>query len=263
MTNLPDTRIAAILYTLRDYCQTESDLDKTLDRLCGIGYQAVQVSGCPLEAEVIRRQLDKHGVFCCGTHIGFDKSTGNLQPLIDYQRALGCDFAATGGPPEEWRGTAERVQATVDLFNRVAPELKAAGIRLAYHNHHFEFRKLEGLGGKTVLDYFYANTDPETVCGEIDTHWVVRGGTDPVGWIKRLAGRMPVIHFKDFTVMEDNTPAYCEIGMGNLDWPAIVAACEETGVRWYSIEQDNPFPGRDIFDSLKLSFDYLRSIGVR
>ncbi len=258
----PDTKIAAILYSVRDFCKTEEDLDRTLDRLCTIGYRAVQVSGCPLEAEVIRRQLDRHDVFCCATHISFAALLEDLKPLIDYHRTLGCDFAATGGPPMDWRGTAEKVKDTVALFNRVAPKFKEAGIRLGYHNHHFEFRKLEGLEGKTVLDYFYSHTDPSTVCAEIDTHWVVRGGTDPVGWIRRLAGRMPVIHFKDFTVMEDNTPAYCEVGMGNLDWPAIVAACEETGVRWYSVEQDNPFPGRDIFESLKLSYDYLRSIGV-
>ena len=41
----PDSQIAVTLYNLRDYCQTESDLDRTLDKVCAIGYQAVQVSG--------------------------------------------------------------------------------------------------------------------------------------------------------------------------------------------------------------------------
>ena len=61
----------------------------------------------------------------------------------------------------------------------------------------------------------------------------------------------------------NNEPAFCEIGEGNLDWPAIIEACRETGVRWYSIEQDALFQNRDIFDSIKISFDNLKAMGVK
>ena len=148
------------------------------------------------------------------------------------------------------------------IFNEQGAKLMEKGIRLGYHNHHFEFIRLPGTK-KTMLETFYDDTDSRCVSAEIDVHWVTRGGGSPVRWIRKVAGRMPVIHFKDFAVIGNNEPAFCEIGEGNLDWPAIIEACRETGVRWYSIEQDALFQNRDIFDSIKISFDNLKAMGVK
>lgn len=73
---------------------------------------------------------------------------------------------------------------------------------------------------------------------------------------------MPVCHFKDFAWV-NGSGVFCEIGEGNLDWPEIIRACNETGVRWFSIEQDRTFMDRDIFESIKISFDNLKAMGVR
>ena len=258
----PDSQIAVTLYNLRDYCQTESDLDRTLDKVCAIGYQAVQVSGTPLAADVIRKQLDKHNLFCCATHENLQTISGDVAPLIDRLQTLECDFTALGAPPEEYRTTVEGVARLVKIFNEQGAKLMEKGIRLGYHNHHFEFIRLPGTK-KTMLETFYDDTDSRCVSAEIDVHWVTRGGGSPVRWIRKVAGRMPVIHFKDFAVIGNNEPAFCEIGEGNLDWPAIIEACRETGVRWYSIEQDALFQNRDIFDSIKISFHNLKAMGVK
>ena len=71
-----------------------------------------------------------------------------------------------------------------------------------------------------------------------------------------------IFHFKDVAIWEGE-PRICEVGEGNLDWPAIIQACQETNVRWYSVEQDNEWPDRDIFESIKISYDNLRALGVR
>ena len=260
--NIPDSQIAVTLYNLRDYCKTESDLDRTLDKVCDIGYKAVQVSGTPLPADVIRKQLDKHDLFCCATHEGGQMIfADDLSPLIDRMQTLGCDFTALGAPDVKYRQEVNGVKELIALFNKQAPRLKEAGIRLGYHNHHFELEKFPGLE-KTMLDTFYDETDSSCVCAEIDVHWVTRGGGSPVYWINKVAGRMPVVHFKDCTIYHGE-PRYCEVGEGNLDWAAILEACRKTNVRWYSIEQDDPFPGRDIFESIKISFNNLRAMGVK
>ncbi len=258
----PDSQIAVTLYNLRDYCKTESDLDKTLDKVCAIGYQAVQVSGTPLAADVVKRQLDSHNLYCCATHIGMDALKGDAQALIDQHLTLECDFTALGAPPPEYRGTVEQVNELIRIFDAMGEKLLAKGIRLGYHNHHFEFERLPGTK-MTMLEYFYDNSNPEFVAAEIDTHWVTRGGQNPVNWIHRVGKRMPVIHFKDFAIIDGGTPVFCEIGEGNLDWPAIIKACREEGIRWYSIEQDALFRDRDIFDSIKISFDNLKALGVK
>ena len=104
----PDTQIAVTLYNLRDYCKTESDLDKTLDKVCEIGYQAVQVSGTPLAADVIKRQLDRHNLFCCATHEGIDTLKGTRPRSSTDSRRLNATSRHSARP--RWNtATASRV----------------------------------------------------------------------------------------------------------------------------------------------------------
>ena len=258
---LPDSQIAVTLFNLRDYCKTESELDATLDKLCAIGYKAVQVSCVPLEPAVIKKQLDKHGLVCCATHDGLPTIKDDTQKLIDKMHTLECDFVALGAPPIVYVQEKEKFGELINIFNEKGAELLEAGIKLGYHNHAIEFSKTKE-NGKTMLRNFYDMTAGHNVWAELDVHWVTRGGGSPARWIRDLAGRISVIHFKDFAFV-DNEPRFCEIGMGNLDWDDILAACKETDVRWFSIEQDAEFPGRDIFESVKISYDNLKAMGVK
>ena len=260
--NVPDTQIAVTLFNLREYCKNESELDSTLDRLCEFGYKAVQVSAVPLPPEVIRKQLDKHNLYCCAAHEGIDMVKDPIA-MIDKMQALGCDFVALGAPPPELRVPELAVcKELADIFNASGAKMLEKGIRLGYHNHHFEFQKVKE-NGKTFLENFYDLTDKDCVFAELDVHWVTRGGGSPIAWINKVAGRMPVCHFKDFVMINENDPVYCEVGEGNLDWDSIIKACNDTGVRFFSIEQDMPFPGRDIFTSVKMSIDNLHKMGVK
>lgn len=258
---IPDSKIAVTLYNLREYCKTESDLASTLEKVVGMGYKCVQVSGTPLPADVIRKQLDAAGLFCCATHENLDTISGDPKALIDRLQTIGCDFTALGNPGTFDFTSLESTSQLADIFKRQGDILAEAGIKLAYHNHAKELTRIAGTK-KTMLDTFMELTAGHNVYSELDVHWVTRGGGSPAAWIRKYAGRITVIHFKDFA-MVDGAPVFCEIGEGNLDWPEILKACEETDVRWYSIEQDREFPGRGIFDSIKISIDNLKSWGVK
>ena len=127
-----------------------------------------------------------------------------------------------------------------------------AGRVLTYHNHATE---LMHLGEQTVLDYLYQQTDPRHLQGEIDTYWIQYAGSDPVAWCQKLSGRLPLLHLKDYQITAKNLPDFAEIGYGNLNWKAIIAAAETSGCEWFIVEQD-ACPG-DPFDSAKKSFDYI------
>ena len=258
---IPDSKIAVTLYNLREHCQTESDLANTLERVAEMGYQCVQVSGVPLPADVIRKHLDANNLFCCATHENLATVSGDPKVIIDKLQTLGCDFAALGSPGEFDFTSLEATQNLAEIFKRQGDALAEANIMLGYHNHAAEFTKITG-SKKTMLETFLELTVGHNVYSELDVYWVTRGGGSPATWIRNLAGRISVIHFKDFALV-DKKPVYCEVGEGNLDWPEIIKACEETNVRWYSIEQDREFPGRDIFDSVKMSIDNLKSWGVK
>ena len=153
--------------------------------------------------------------------------------------------------PQQFRSGREGFIAFAKEFNEISKRIFDQGLKFIYHDHKFEFEKFDGVTG---MDLLLDNTDPETFGFELDTYWIQAGGANPVEWIKKVEGRMEVVHFKDMAVKNDRQ-VYAEIGEGNLNWRAIIDACRETGVRWYAVEQDECL--RDSFESLKMSFTYL------
>ena len=154
-------------------------------------------------------------------------------------------------------------------MNKLAKPFKEAGFKLQYHNHSQEFRNFPQLNGKPGMDILIEETDPEAVLFELDVHWASAAGCDPVQWIRKLKGRIPVIHFKDYAIdwkseatdMGAVPKRYAEIGQGNINWPPIVEACREAGVQWYCVEQDRTV--LDEFECLRISIDYMKRIGVK
>ena len=257
---IPDTKIAVTLYNLNKYCQTVEGLDESLEKVKNIGYEAVQVSGigADITPEQVKELLEKYQLYCCATHEGLPNLRDNFESVVAKLKLWECDFTALGHPGNDF-WSREGVITLANELDEIGAKFKNEGLKLGYHNHNCEFAKYTD---KTFLEEIYDRTNPEHLYAELDVHWVTRGGGSPVSWIYKVAGRMPVIHFKDLVVV-DNKPVFCEIGEGNLDWPGIIKACEETNVRWYSIEQDAPFGDRDIFESIAISFNNLKAMGVK
>ena len=256
--NIPNTKIAVTLYNLREYCRTYEDLNATLGKLRDIGYEAIQVSGVSLSPEQVKELADKYGMYICATHENRQNCIDDYDDILAKLKLYGCDFTALGIPGGDFY-SLKGLKEFVLIMENLGERFKQQGIKFGFHNHHYEFIKITD---KTWLEELYERTDPEKVYAELDVYWVTRGGGNPEAWIRKLAGRMPVIHLKDFALV-NNEPVFCEVGEGNLDWNGIVKACEETGVRWYVVEQDQPFGDRDIFDSMKISFENLKRMGVR
>ena len=247
--------IGTNLYCFRDYCKTEADLDATLGRLKAIGYPSVQVSGIgPIPAENVKALLDKHGMVACAAHDGFEALTQRPQEVIAKLKALGTKFTALGYPGND-NLKAENIPFLTESLVKAGRLLAAEGLQLGYHNHAQEFLRYEGT---SMLAWIYDHSPADVLFAELDTAWVQVGGGSPVAWIKKVAGRMPAVHLKDYRWV-DGQPQLCEIGHGNLDWPGIFAALVETKVPIWIVEQDNPVAERDIFESVALSLKTIRS----
>ena len=141
----------------------------------------------------------------------------------------------------------------MEIFNK-------NGIDMLIHNHFQEFQKRDG---KLIIEHIAERFAPEKLGFTLDTYWIQYGGKNPVKEIKKLAGRLPCVHFKDYKIIRGGEPQvqFAPVGDGNLDWDEIIEACKESGVKYALIEQDNCF-GADPFECLKRSYDFLISKGL-
>jgi sugar phosphate isomerase/epimerase len=255
---MPDTVIAAQMYTLRNFTKTPADIARTLGEVRKLGYEAIQISAFgACDPTELAKMLAGEGLAVCSTHTPWPRFVDEIDQVIEEHRMWGCRHPAIGGMPGEYR-SAQGVVKFAKLAEGVGRKLTEAGMDFSYHNHNFEFQKADG---KTWLELLYESCDPAYVKAEIDTYWVQAGGGDPAAWIKKCAGRMPILHVKDMVMGPDGV-RMAEIGEGNLNWPGILAAAGDAGVEWYCVEQDNCYE-RDPFESLKISLANLREMGLK
>jgi sugar phosphate isomerase/epimerase len=248
-------QVAAQLYTLRDHLKTPSQVSASLKKVRKIGYQAVQVSGLgPIDPAELRKILDGEGLVCCSTHENSATILDNPETVVATLNILGCTYTAYPYPSNADLTSVKGVKDFVRRLNNAGRVLKENGKVLTYHNHDIEFTRLKG---RTVLEIIYDETDPELLKGELDTHWVQTGGGSTVAWCRRLAGRLPLLHLKDFALTSDRKRVFAEIGSGNMNWEDIIPAAEEAGCRWFIVEQDGDWVDNDPFKSLKASFRYI------
>jgi sugar phosphate isomerase/epimerase len=253
--------ITAQLYTVREFAKTAADLAASLKKIRDIGYTAVQVSGIgPIADADVKAMTEDLGLKIVITHISHDKLWNETDAVIEQHKLWNCKNVAIGSMPNEYRADEAGFKRFAAEASKVGEKLAAAGLTFSYHNHSFEFVRF---GKRTGLDIVYEESDPRFLMAEIDTYWVQHGGGDPAAWIRRMKNRMPVVHFKDMVIQMGEMGAkqtMAEIGEGNLNWPAIIAACQEAGVQWYAVEQD--VCQRDPFESLKISYQNLKAMGL-
>ena len=249
--------LAVQLYTVREFMQTPRDIAASLRRVSGIGYRAVQGAGfADASPQQVKQMLDDAGLYMCSTHTGIERMLADLDAVIAEHKLWGCPHLAIPYLGQEYRGL-EGLRRAAKAASEIGKKCADAGLTLAYHNHSFEF---ERYGRKTGLDIFYEESDPRYVEAEIDTYWVQHGGGDPAAWCARFKERMAAVHLKDMVIF-NGQQTMAEIGEGNLNWPAILQACKEAGVAWYAIEQDTC--QRDPFESLRISFENLKAMGLQ
>jgi sugar phosphate isomerase/epimerase len=163
---MPNTVLAAQLYTLRDHLKTPDDIARTLTKVAALGYRAVQLSALgPIDTRELKQILDGAGLTVCATHVGYDRLRDDLDAVAEEHRILGCRYVAIGGLPQQYR-TAEGYHRFAREASEVARRMKERGLTFGYHNHSFELERHEG---RTGLEILYAESNPEVFTAEIDT----------------------------------------------------------------------------------------------
>lgn len=255
-------KLGFTLYNFNTIIKTLDDLDSVLGKLEKMGVDTVQVSGIGhLSNYEVAKLCRKHGMEVCVTHLPFDRIVNDTDAVIDEHKALGCKTIGVGSLDEEYRDE-EGVKKLVETLKPVVEKLKAADMKFAYHNHHFEFMKYPN--GKTGFQML-EEIDPELLGFIFDVHWAQTGGVNPAEYIRRLEGRINVCHFKDYRIIKNAEDKYerdfAEIGTGNINLDECYKACRDTGVEYIIIEQDST--PLDLMESARISWENLKKIAER
>ena len=262
---------------------------EVMGKLVDIGYHCAEISQVPMTKENVagfRRAIDELGFNISSV----SASVAALYPgmageylsipdafkkMGDDAKALDCDMMRIGMMPMNAIGDVNKCLDFAKQAEEYCLKLKEEGIDLYYHNHHMEFIKVNG---KYLLDLLRENAPHMGF--ELDTHWIHRGGENPVEFIKKYAGSVRLLHLKDYRIGNVNMPdmtapdammkfmnaffnepvQFAELGQGTLPLKACIEAGLAGGAEYFLVEQDATY-GRDPFESLKISHDHLVDLG--
>jgi len=188
----------------------------------------------------------------------------NWDAAIETSARMGMRFMVIPYLMPRERLGPDRFIRFAERMNRAGEKTKAAGIRLCYHNHGYEFA---GWSKKsTPFDLLMDNFDPGLVSWELDVFWCGLAGVDPAAILEKHPGRIPLLHLQDKRkgarkLTEERMATFDlfqEVGAGELDFAAILRAADEAGVEHYFVEQDEFEDGP--LGSIRRSYDYLRAL---
>jgi sugar phosphate isomerase/epimerase len=245
------SQVGLQLYTVRD--AMAKDLDGTLAADAAAGYKLVETAGMyGKSAGDLRAAFDKHGIRTVSGHY----------PLADLESAPETVFTTAKTLGQEWvtvpwldpsLRTAETFGSLPGRLNKLGEAARTNGMKLAYHNHDFEFQNYGA--STTVMERLLANTDPALVSFELDGYWAFKAGNAPADLVARYPNRFTLLHLKDSTAAPEK--AFADVGKGVIDFRRFIAAAQRNGVKYAFVERD---VAPDPIASIKASHDYLASV---
>ena len=252
--------MAIQLYTLRDFIKTAEDFDQTLERLTAMGVRDVQISGIgDIPADIQRDILQKHGMRVCVTHKSFDWLVSAPMEAVEHHRTIGCNAIGIGSAPSNARANTGSVRGFIEKAQQVGAIFRENGMQFHYHNHAFEFYRLDDNVG-SMMDFLVSESDPELFYFIPDVAWIRYSGHDPAEFLYKVRGRVKVVHFKDYRIDADGSRKFVSLGQGVVDLKACYAAACELGIPYIAYEQDCDWTDGDPFKSTEESWQFLQSL---
>ena len=244
------------LYSLRKQISTPDAFLETARRLCEMGYRSLQISGMPLDKELIRSVCTQTGLPAVLTHVPFERIENDTAALVAEHDYFGCRNVGLG--MMRFRDLDDTgITAAVASLEAAGRKLAQYGAKFFYHHHSNEFCKLST--GETIFDYILHNTEHVNIT--LDTYWLQHGGVSILDYVKRAEGRLACVHLKDYLPKYDEEgklkPNFAPVGEGNINWGAVIPALRAAGTEHFLVEQDDATSLADPLGQVESSIRYL------
>jgi sugar phosphate isomerase/epimerase len=240
------------LYSLRD--DLPKDPKGILKQVASFGYQQIEgFEGSKgiywgMKNTEFKSYLDELGMQMVSSHCNYKE---NLERKADEATAIGIKYLMCPylGPQKD----LDAFKRAAEVFNKSGEICRQRGLRFAYHNHDYSFKKVEG---QYPQDVMMQNTDKALVDFELDMYWAVAAGQDPVEWFKKYPDRFRLGHVKD--KKGDQTVT---LGTGTINYPAILKEAEKQGMQYFIVEQEQ-YEGTTPLAAAKDDAEYMKKLKV-
>lgn len=265
-------KVGLQLYSVRD--KMKEDMDATLEEVKKAGYDCVEFAGFfGKTAKEVKALLEKHSLSCYSVHYNVMEILEEPEKWVEYFKELGIKYYAI--PHYSIIEFVNNWEKTVETFKKLAKLLADNGIQLLYHNHDFEFTKVDG---ECIIDKLYKEVSGMNP--QFDLCWVEYAGESACEYLRKYSEKIDVVHFKDFDckklgngpvyellggkegqLREENGFKYRQLGKGRQNWDEIIDATQQVGAEIIIVEQDDWYDD-DSMECAKISRDFLRSKGI-
>ncbi len=270
-------------FMLGTVLKNEEQVRQTLAAIKAAGYDAIELCGFMLHPMgFMIRMLTKAAGMPVGSGGNLDwgklvkesglgvvsihQDLGSIErdpkAVAEEARKFGTDKVVITGMYRFDYGDETAMHELAKRLNAAGKILKNDGIRLLYHNHNCELRRVNA--EKRAYDFLLEETDPEFVNFEFDSYWFTEGGADAKLWMRRLGSRMKLWHINDRGTRMTGpamTPILktdsMELGTGNMDLDGLTAIAKENGVEAVILESHRNWIEKDPVKSLQVSAAYL------
>ncbi len=245
------------LYSVRD--DIKSDFKGTITKIAEAGYKGVEAADYNngkfygLSPEEFKSEIEAVGMEVLSSHTGrplegiientnWDEVWAWWDAAIDAHKRAGMKFIVTPWMPTPT--SLEELSQYCDYYNQIGEKCNAAGIKFGYHNHNFEYKKIED---RVMYDYMLENTDPDKVFFQMDVYWTKQGGYDPVEYFNNYPNRFKLLHIKDEKELGGSDSV--------MDFDNIFKNIDQSGVEYLIVEVEHY--NFEPLESIKMSIDYL------
>lgn len=253
------------LYTLREIF--EKDVMGTLKLVAETGFKEVETYGHDngrifgVSYSDFAAEVKRLGMKIVSGHYGTGQSTpervgtpvNQWEKTVNDAKAAGQEYTTIAWLDDNERNSLDALKRTCEILNKAGEISKQYGLRMAYHNHAFEFEKVEG---EVMYEVMLKELDPSLVAMEMDIYWVVFGGQDPLTLFKNHPGRFELWHVKDMDKTDRTKNS--DVGSGSIDFKSIFAAAGQSGMKHFFLEQEY-FTGPQA-TSIANGYSYLKGI---
>lgn len=239
-------RLALATASLRT--SAKRDLAKTLDEIKALGFQAIELSEIPLTEENINliKQSRIHVSGIMATIAEFQKDP---ELWVKHCKELRCSrLVVSRLPLSASLGGLAPLRKFISQMNQMSFFLQGRGIKLCFHHHAEEFKKVRG---KLRMEYLLDECRlPIKIISDI--YWLTFSGQPVIPFYDRVGSRLEGFHFRDIRFQWKNGQKRafeCPMGSGEVDWKLVCGYAYKTA--YGAIELNGQDPKKEIKQCLE------------